>query len=78
MNDEELGGIWTTLHPSVRQRRRIDSRVYTWLESRDTPLGAEWLGLFRAAPFSTVGLVAMSAVSIATAPPMVWLVRALL
>ena len=56
MNDEELGGVWTTLQPTVRQRRRIDARVVAWLEARDTPLAAEWLGLFRVAPFSAVGL----------------------
>ena len=78
MNDEELGGAWTTLHPSVRQRRRIDERVFAWLEARDTALAAEWLGLFRVAPFSAVGLVAVSAVSMATAPPLVWLLRALM
>ena len=78
MNDEELGGAWTTLQPTVRQRRRIDARVSAWLEARDTPLAAEWLGLFRVAPFSAVGLVAVSAVSIVTATPLVWLARALL
>jgi hypothetical protein len=78
MNDEELGGVWTTLQPTVRQRRRIDARVFAWLEARDTPLAAEWLGLFRVAPFSAVGLVAVSAVSIATAPPLIWLARALM
>jgi len=75
MNDDELGGVWTTLQPTVRQRRRIDTRVFASLEACDTPLGAEWLGLFRAAPLSAVGLVAVSGVSIATAPPLVWLVR---
>ncbi len=78
MNDEELGGVWTTLQPTVRQRRRIDTRVFAWLEARDTPLATEWLGLFKVAPFSAAGLVAMSAVSIATAPPLVWLARALM
>jgi hypothetical protein len=78
MNDEELGGVWSTLQPTVRQRRRIDARVFAWLEARDTPLAAEWLGLFRVAPFAAVGLVAVSAVSIATAPPLVWLARALM
>ena len=78
MNDEELGGVWTTFQPTVRQRQRIDARVFTWLEACDTPLAAEWLGLFRVAPFSAVGLVAVSAVSIATAPPLVWLARALM
>ena len=78
MNDEELGAVWTTLQPTVRQRRRIDARVFAWLEARDTPLAAEWLGLFRTAPFSAVGLVSVSAVSIATATPFVWLARALM
>jgi hypothetical protein len=78
MNDEELGDVWTTLQPTGRQRRRIDARVFAWLEARDTPLAAEWLGLLRVAPFSAVGLVAVSAVSIVTAPPLVWLARALM
>ena len=78
MNDEEPGGDWTTLEPTRSQRRRIDARVFGWLEARDMPLAAEWLGLFRAAPFSAAGLVAVSALSIATAPPFVWLVRSLM
>ena len=57
MNDEELGAVFTTLQPTVGQRRRIDARVFAWLEARDTPLAAEWLGLFRATPFSASGLV---------------------
>ena len=78
MNDDELGAVWTALQPSGPQRRRIDARVAGWLEARDTALVAEWLGLFRTAPFSTAGLVAASAISIATAPPLVWLARTLL
>ncbi len=78
MNDDELGGVWTTLQPTVRQRRRIDARVSAWLEARDTPLAAEWLGLFRVAPFSAAGLLAVSAVSVVAATPLVWLARALL
>ena len=78
MNDEELVGVWATLQPTVRQRRRIDARVFAWLEARDTPLAAEWLGLFRVAPFSAVGLVAVSALSIAITTPLVWLARALM
>jgi hypothetical protein len=78
MNDEELVGVWETLQPTVQQRGRIDARVFAWLEARDTPLVTEWLGLFRAAPFSAVGLVTVSAVSIATGPPLVWLAAALL
>ena len=78
MNDEELGGVWTALHPTVARRRRMDARVFGWLEARDSPLAAEWFGFFRVAPVSAVGLVAASAVSIATAPPLIWLARALM
>lgn len=78
MNDEELGGAWMTLQPTVQQRRRIDARVFAWLEAREAPLAAEWLELFRVAPFSAAGLVAVSAVSMATATPLVWLARALM
>ena len=78
MNDEELDGVWATLQPTMHQRRRIDARVFEWLEARDTPLASEWLGLFRLAPFSAIGLIAASAVSIITAPPLVWLASALM
>jgi hypothetical protein len=78
MNDEELGDAWTTLEPTVRRRRRIDAHVFAWLEARDTPLAAEWLGLFRVAPFAALGLATVSAVSIVTATPLVWFARALM
>jgi hypothetical protein len=78
MNDEELGHAWTALEPTGRRRRRIDTHVFAWLEARDTPLAAEWLGLFRAAPFAALGLAAVSAVSIITAAPLVWFARALM
>jgi hypothetical protein len=78
VNDEELGAVWTTFQPTVGQRRRIDARVFGWLEARDTPLAAEWFALIRVAPLSTIGLAAVSAVSVATATPLVWLARALL
>ncbi len=82
MNDEELGGIWTTLQPTTRQRRRMDGRVFAWLEARDVSLAAEWLGLVKVHPFSAVGLVSVSAVSITlsvvTASPLVWIAQVLL
>jgi hypothetical protein len=78
MNDEELGDAWTTLGPTERRRRRIDARVVAWLEAHDTPLAAEWLGLFRGAPFAALGLATVSAVSIVAAPPLVWFARALM
>ena len=78
MTDEELAGAWATIAPTVYQRRRIDAHVFAWLEARDTTLAAEWLGLLRLAPFSGAGLVAVSAVTVATAPPLMWLALALI
>jgi len=78
MNDEELGSAWTTLDPTAPQRRRINARVFEWLEARDTPLVAEWLGLFRVNPLAAVGLVTVSAVSIVTMTPLLWFARALM
>jgi hypothetical protein len=73
MNDEEIVDVWTTFHPTMRQRRRIDARVSAWLEARNTSLAAEWIELFKIEPIFSVGLVTVSAVSIATAPPLIWL-----
>lgn len=78
MNDDELGRLWTALQPTMRQRQRIDARVVAWLEARDTPLAAEWLEIVKVAPFSAAGLVAVSAVAIATSTPLVWLARAVM
>ena len=78
MNDEELGAVWATLEPTFGRRRRIDARVFAWLDARDTSLAAEWLGLFRIAPFAALGLVTVSAVSIVIATPLVWFARELI
>lgn len=78
MNDEELGAVWTAFTPTAGMRRRIEARVFAWLDARDTPLAAEWLGLFKVAPFTAVGLSAVSAVSVVVATPLLWVVRALI
>jgi hypothetical protein len=78
MNDEELGAVWATLEPTVGRRRRIDARVFAWLDARDTSLSAEWLGLFRVAPFAALGLATVSALAIVAATPLVWFVGALM
>ena len=78
MNDDDLGDVWTALEPTVRSRRRIDVRVFSWLEADDTPLAAEWLALFRVAPFAAFGLATVSAVSMIAATPLVWFARALM
>jgi hypothetical protein len=77
MNDEELNDVWTTLEPTVSQRRRINVRLSTRLEAHDTPLAAEWLALLKVSPFATIGLATVSAVAIA-ATPLVWFARALM
>ncbi|MEO7190985.1 MAG: hypothetical protein ABI051_08000 [Vicinamibacterales bacterium] len=78
MNDEQLTEAWATLEPRADQRRRINARVFAWLEAHDTSLASEWISLFRIAPFSAVGLATVSTVSIVTAAPLAWLVRALI
>jgi hypothetical protein len=77
MNDEELTGVWTTLDPTAAQLRRIDARVSGWLEAHDTSLAAEWIALFRIAPFGALGLAAASAVAIVAVSPILWFARAL-
>jgi hypothetical protein len=76
MTDEELVDVWTALEPTALQLRRIDAHVSAWLDARDRPLAAEWLALFRVAPFSALGLAAVSAVSVVTATPLLWFARA--
>lgn len=78
MIDEELNVAWATLQPTARQRQRIDARVFERLDARDTPLAVEWLRLFRFAPLSATGLLAVSTASLATAAPVLWLARALM
>jgi hypothetical protein len=78
MNDEQLAGAWTALQPPALQRQRIDARVFEWLDARETRLAAEWLGLAKAAPFSSAALLAASAISMVTAPPLIWVARALI
>lgn len=78
MNDEQLAQDWQTLAPAVRQRHRIEAHVFARLEAHDTSLAAEWLGVVKASPLAAIGLGAASAASIATAPPLVWLARALM
>ena len=78
MTENDLGGLWTALEPRAPARQRIDSRVQAWLEARDTSLASEWLALFRFAPISSFGLVAISAVALVTTTPLIWIARALI
>lgn len=78
MNDHELTETWATLTPTTDQRRRINARVFAWLDARDTSLAAEWLRLFKVEPFAAVAFTAASAVALVAATPLLWLARALL
>ena len=77
MTDQKLTDTWTSLAPTTSQRRRINARVFTWLDAHDTSLAAEWIGLVRIAPVGALGLAALSAVAIVAATPLAWLARAL-
>jgi hypothetical protein len=77
MNDEELIAAWTNLVPTTGQLRRIDARVAEWLEAHDTSLAAEWLAMFRVAPFGAFALVAASAVAVMAVSPLFWFARAI-
>jgi hypothetical protein len=78
MTDDELATTWTTLDPTAPQRRRLDARVASWLDARDTPLALEWLGLLKVSPIATTAFAAVGALSIVIAPPFFWVAGALL
>lgn len=77
MNDDQLLDAWMTLAPTPPGRRRMEARVFAWLDAADTSIAAEWLGLLRVAPGAALGLVAVSAVAILATTPVVWVARAL-
>jgi hypothetical protein len=77
MTDGELGSAWTELNPTELELRRMNTRVFAWLEANDTSLLGEWVGLFAVNPVAAVGLVTASPVAM-LATPVVWLVAGLL
>jgi hypothetical protein len=56
MTDEQLISQWTVLEPTTRQRRRIENRVFAWLEADQTSLATEWLGVIRRHPVAGPGV----------------------
>jgi hypothetical protein len=78
MDEPDLERVWTTLDPTLDQRRRMSLRVADWIEAHNTPLAAEWLGLIQVRPFTALGLAAVSVLSIITATPILWFVRSLM
>ena len=78
MTDLELETAWTALEPTEPSRRRMQARVFGWLEASDTPLRSEWLSLFAVNPVAATGLLAASAVALLLATPVVWLLGGLI
>ena len=75
MDEHDLERVWTALDPTSDQRRRMNVRVSDWIEAHNTPLAAEWLGLIKVSPFASLGLAAVSVLSIIAATPILWLAR---
>ena len=78
MDEQDLERVWTALEPTPDQRRRMGVRVSDWIEAHNTPLAAEWLGLIKVSPFTSLGLAAVSVLSIITATPILWFARSMM
>ena len=73
MNDTELMNLWSALEPNGRQRARIETRVFDWLEASDTSIASEWLGLLKVEPLSVLAYGVAGAVSLVLLTPIGWM-----
>jgi hypothetical protein len=73
MNDTEIGNAWSTLEPDGRRRARIETRVFDWLEAAETSLLAEWLGVLKLEPLTSLAFVAVGAASLVLLTPLGWM-----
>lgn len=78
MTEEKLSAHWAVLEPTARQRRRIERRVFDWLEARESSLAAEWLGMIRLHPIAGLALAAGSALALVILTPLGWLASTML
>ena len=78
MNDSELMNLWSALEPSGRQRARIETRVFEWLEASETSIAAEWLGLLKVEPLTALAYASVGAVSLYLLTPVGWIAGYLL
>jgi|GEM_PF-2568575 len=74
MNDTELMNLWSALEPSGRQRARIETRVFDWLEASETSIAAEWLGLVKVEPLTALTYASVGVVSLILLTPVGWIV----
>jgi hypothetical protein len=73
MNDTELMNLWSALEPSGRQRARIETRVFEWLEASETSIAAEWLGLLKVEPLTALAYAAVGGVALFLLTPVGWI-----
>ena len=73
-----IGDAWTTSTPTLHQRRRIDARVFAWLEAREHAARGRVVRTVRVAQFHSARSCHGSAVSIVAAIPLVWFAYALM
>jgi hypothetical protein len=78
MNDTELLRLWTALEPGTRRRARIATRVFEWIEARETSIAAEWLAMLKIEPVSVLAYAAAGAVSLWLLMPVGWMTAWLL
>jgi hypothetical protein len=78
VNDGELTAAWAALEPTAQRRRRVDTRVFEWVEARETSLASEWLGLLTIHPVAGLSLSAAGALSLALATPLNWVTFSIL
>ena len=78
MNDTELMNLWSALEPNARQRARIETQVFDWLEASDTSIAREWLGLLKVEPLTALAYASVGAVALVLLTPIGWIAASLL
>ena len=78
MNDTELMNVWSVLEPNGRQRARIETRVFEWLEASETSIASEWLGLLKVEPLTALAYASLGAVALLLLTPVGWIATSLL
>jgi hypothetical protein len=78
MNDAELMKLWSALEPNGRQRARIETRVFEWLEASDTSIASEWLALLKVEPVMALAYASVGAAALLLLTPIGWIAAALL
>ena len=78
MNDTELMNLWSALEPNGRQRARMETRVFEWLEASETSIAAEWLGVLKVEPLTALAYASVGAVALLFLTPIGWIAGSLI